>query len=59
MSPENLTPGREKGRQAWRNILLAEGAKISDVADRLGFSSPFHFSRAFRARYDQPPSALR
>jgi len=42
-----------------RRILLVEGAKISDVADRLGFSSPFHFSRAFRARYDRPPSSLR
>lgn len=42
-----------------RRILLVEGAKISDVADRLGFSSPFHFSRAFRARYGKPPSALR
>jgi AraC-like DNA-binding protein len=39
-----------------RRILVAEGAKISDVADRLGFSSPFHFSRAYRARYGQPPS---
>lgn len=41
-----------------RRILLVEGAKISDVADRLGFSSPFHFSRAFRARYGRPPSTL-
>jgi AraC-like DNA-binding protein len=41
-----------------RCILLAEGAKIAAVANRLGFSSPFHFSRAFRARYGKPPSAL-
>ncbi len=41
-----------------RRIIIAEAAKISDVADRLGFSSPFHFSRAFRARYGKPPSAL-
>lgn len=42
-----------------RRILLAESAKISDVAERLGFSSPFHFSRAYKARFGKPPSALR
>lgn len=42
-----------------RRILLAEGVKISEVADRLGFSSQFHFSRAFHARYGKPPSVLR
>lgn len=42
-----------------RHLLLTEATKISTVAERLGFSSPFHFSRAFRAHYGRPPSWLR
>ena len=32
---------------------------VSEVAYRLGYSSPFHFSKAFRKRFGKPPSALR
>lgn len=31
---------------------------VAEVADRLGYSSPFHFSRVFSRRYGQPPSSI-
>jgi AraC-like DNA-binding protein len=47
-----------KMREARR--LLASGRyRVGEVADRLGFSSPFHFSRRFKAYYRVPPSELR
>lgn len=40
--------------------LLEEGRlTVSEVAYRLGFSSPGHFSRRFSAFYREPPSAVR
>lgn len=39
--------------------LRAGGMKQAEIAARLGYSSPFHFSRAFRRRYGTPPSAHR
>lgn len=42
-----------------RQLLLASPAKIEAVAERLGFSSPFHFSRSFRKRFGIPPSHIR
>jgi AraC-like DNA-binding protein len=42
-----------------RQFLLATPAKLVDIAERLGFSSAFHFSRAFHQRYGMPPSACR
>ena len=33
--------------------------KLADIAARLGYSSAFHFSRAFSHRYGQPPSHFR
>ncbi|MFA4945334.1 MAG: helix-turn-helix transcriptional regulator [Lentisphaeria bacterium] len=39
---------------------LREGEmKLAEIAARLGYSSPFHFSRAFSRRYGRPPSAHR
>ncbi|OGV66305.1 MAG: hypothetical protein A3K19_20025 [Lentisphaerae bacterium RIFOXYB12_FULL_65_16] len=32
---------------------------VSEVSERLGYSSPFHLSRAFRQRFGIPPSRLR
>ncbi|MDD2706939.1 MAG: helix-turn-helix transcriptional regulator [Verrucomicrobiae bacterium] len=33
--------------------------KLSEIAESLHYSSPFHFSRAFRKRYGLPPSRFR
>ena len=32
---------------------------IKELADMLGFSSPFHLSRQFRRRFGTPPSSVR
>ncbi len=40
--------------------LLRNGiCNVSETAEQLGFSSPFHFSKAFKKRYGKPPSACR
>lgn len=40
--------------------LLRMGAlSVAQIAERLGYSSPFHFSRAFRERFGAPPSRYR
>jgi len=41
-----------------RQLLLTSPAKIEEVSERLGFSSPFHFSRSFRNRFGVPPSHI-
>lgn len=33
--------------------------KLADIAERLNYSSAFHFSRAFTKRYGRPPSGYR
>ena len=38
-------------------LLRMGGHRIADVSDRLGYSSPFHFSRAFKAHHGLAPSA--
>jgi AraC family transcriptional regulator, glycine betaine-responsive activator len=45
----------ETGRNLLRNAPLA----VTDVALATGFATPAHFSRAFRARYGEPPSRVR
>lgn len=47
-----------KMREA-RRMLQSGRYRVGEVADRLGFSSPFHFSRRFKAYYRVPPSELR
>lgn len=37
--------------------LLGRAASVAEVAQAVGFDDPFHFSRAFRARFGRPPSA--
>jgi transcriptional regulator GlxA family with amidase domain len=45
--------------QAARRMLTDTGHPVAEVALRTGFSSPSTLSRAFRARFGQPPAALR
>ncbi|GAB4169961.1 MAG: AraC family transcriptional regulator [Terrimicrobiaceae bacterium] len=42
-----------------RRLVASSHATLEEIADQVGFSSAFHLSRAFKARYGQPPSALR
>ena len=39
-----------------RQLLMAGRIKLDDVAARTGFSSAFHFSRAYKKRFGHPPS---
>ena len=44
-------------RLAWADHNLSTGRlNVTEVADQLGFSSPFHFSRIFRQHFGCPPS---
>ena len=56
-----MTPGeyvrRRLAHRAYR-LLAGEGLSEKETADRLGFSSPFYFSRVFRAVYGVPPSRV-
>lgn len=40
-------------------LLQMGQASVAQIAERLGFSSPFHLSRAFKARHNLPPAAYR
>lgn len=37
------------------SLLLGGSCQVKDVADRLGYSDPFHFSRAFKAEFGVSP----
>jgi AraC family transcriptional activator of tynA and feaB len=39
--------------------LVLGAAPVGEIASRWGFSSPAHFSRAFRQRYGMPPNRVR
>lgn len=39
--------------------MLLQGRKVGDVAGRLGFTNPFHFSRRFKDFYHVSPSEMR
>ncbi|MBN1942105.1 MAG: helix-turn-helix transcriptional regulator [Phycisphaerae bacterium] len=45
--------------EAAAELLQMGQAGIARIAERLGFSSPFHFSRAFKAHHGLPPAAYR
>ncbi len=45
----------QKGAQMLRTTLL----NISEISEALGFSSPYHFSRAFSQYYQIPPKSFR
>jgi AraC-like DNA-binding protein len=40
-------------------LLIATPSSSAQIADRLGFSSPYHFSRAFKTQFGRAPSAYR
>jgi AraC-like DNA-binding protein len=44
--------------RAARRLLLSGDYRVNEVAYRLGFSSPGHFSTRFRSFYRMPPSRL-
>jgi AraC-like DNA-binding protein len=47
-------------RMAWAQELLSTTPlTVAQISDRLGFSSPFHFSRAFKKHFDVSPSSVR
>ncbi|MFZ4599329.1 MAG: helix-turn-helix transcriptional regulator [Terrimicrobiaceae bacterium] len=53
------TPSRTIRRmklQVAKSLLLAEGTSVKECAERLGFSSEFHFSRLFKKLEGIPPS---
>jgi AraC-like DNA-binding protein len=42
-----------------KEMLFATELTIHEIAERTGFASPAHFSRAFSARFGAPPTSLR
>ena len=44
--------------QEARRLLQTAGLRVSEVAYRVGFESPDHFSRRFKSYYRVPPSAI-
>ena len=56
------TPGQlilaMKMREA-RRLLQTGDHRVAEVADRLGFANPFHFSRRFKSFYRVAPSEVR
>lgn len=42
-----------------RELLISSPAQVQSVARNCGFTSATHFSRVFRARYDQTPAEVR
>jgi AraC-like DNA-binding protein len=42
-----------------RQMLLRQDATVAEVARRVGFPNPAHFSRAFAKRFGGPPSSVR
>jgi AraC-like DNA-binding protein len=49
----------EQRLQASRSELAGRGTRpVAEVAWTWGFASPAHFSRTFRRRFGQPPSAV-
>jgi AraC family transcriptional regulator len=45
--------------EAAKPLLLAEGASICNIAAFVGFTSPAHFAKVFKARTGFPPNELR
>lgn len=58
---DSTTPYRRlvQLRVAHAASLLTAGASVAEVAAKLGYANPFHFSRQFRQVYGTPPSSLR
>jgi AraC-like DNA-binding protein len=50
----------DRMRLAWADEMLRTSAlSISEIAFKLGYSSPFHFSKAYRLHFRTPPSSAR
>ena len=47
----------EKKMQCAKELLATTDLSLSDIADRLGYSTPYNFSRAFREKIGVSPSA--
>ncbi len=45
--------------QQGRELLRMGLCNVGEAADRLGYSSPFHFSRMYRKEFGEPPSMSR
>jgi len=45
-------------RLAYGVELLKQGFNVSEVSDKLGYSSPFHFSKIFCKKFGIPPSKI-
>jgi len=41
------------------NLLARTNLNMSQIADRAGFASPYHFSRRFKEAFDAPPTTWR
>ena len=54
-----LLYGSADARDRARALLENPDAPVSDVGESAGFESPYHFSRAFRAREGVSPSEYR
>jgi AraC-like DNA-binding protein len=50
---------RERRIGLARSMLAAGDASVEEVANAVGFSDPFHVSRAFRRKTGMSPSAYR
>jgi AraC family transcriptional regulator, arabinose operon regulatory protein len=57
LAPMRLLAARRIARA--QELLLGSDATMGEIAERCGYSSPFWFSRAFRAAGGQTPSAYR
>lgn len=58
--------GRTPVQELWRlrletgvKLLQTTGLNVSEIADRCGYQSPFHFSRMARNAYGKPPREIR
>jgi len=49
----------EKRLETAVDLLSHTGLSVGEIADRCGFTNPFHFSRKFRKAYGQSPRAWR
>jgi len=57
-----VAPGRwllEQRLQCSAHLLTTTGMSITEIVFECGFEQPAHFTRAFKARFGQPPSEYR
>ena len=49
----------ERRMEAARALLIANEAKIQDIAEELGYENPFHFSKRFKQHHGMSPKFFR